>query len=45
MNNIKTMLLLVMLTLIFITAGAAMGGKNGMTIGLIFALGMNLFSY
>jgi heat shock protein HtpX len=45
MNNIKTMLLLVMLTLIFITAGAAMGGRNGMTIGLIFALGMNLFSY
>lgn len=45
MNNIKTMLLLVMLTLIFVTAGAAMGGKNGMTIGLIFALGMNLFSY
>ncbi len=45
MNNIKTMLLLVMLTLIFITAGAAMGGKNGMTIGLIFALGINLFSY
>ena len=45
MNNIKTMLLLVMLTLIFITAGAAMSGKNGMTIGLIFALGMNLFSY
>jgi heat shock protein HtpX len=45
MNNIKTMLLLVMLTLIFITAGAAMGGKNGMTIGLIFAFGLNLFSY
>lgn len=45
MNNIKTMLLLVMLTLIFVTAGAAMGGKNGMTIGLVFALGMNLFSY
>jgi heat shock protein HtpX len=45
MNNIKTMLLLVMLTLIFVTAGAAMGGKNGMTIGLIFALGINLFSY
>ncbi|MFA4919004.1 MAG: zinc metalloprotease HtpX [Thermodesulfovibrionales bacterium] len=45
MNNIKTMLLLVMLTLIFVTAGAAMGGKNGMTIGLIFALGMNLFTY
>ncbi len=38
-------MLLVMLTLIFITAGAAMGGKNGMTIGLIIALGMNLFSY
>ena len=45
MNNIKTMLLLVTLTLIFIAAGGAMGGRHGMTIGLIFALGMNVFTY
>jgi heat shock protein HtpX len=45
MNNIKTLFLLVTLTLILIWAGAAMGGKQGMTIALIFALGMNLFAY
>jgi heat shock protein HtpX len=44
-NNIKTLFLLVTLTLILIWAGAAMGGKQGMTIALIFALGMNLFAY
>jgi len=33
------------LTLILIWAGAAMGGKQGMTIAFIFALGMNLFAY
>jgi len=45
MNNIKTMVLLVALTLILVWAGAAMGGKQGMTIAFIFALGMNLFAY
>jgi len=45
MNNIKTLFLLVTLTLILIWAGAAMGGKQGMTIAFIFALGMNLFAY
>ena len=45
MNNIKTMFLLVTLTLVLIWAGAAMGGKQGMTIALIFALGMNFFAY
>lgn len=45
MNNIKTLFLLVTLTLILIWAGAALGGKQGMTIALIFALGMNLFAY
>jgi heat shock protein HtpX len=44
-NNIKTLFLLVTLTLILIWAGAAMAGKQGMTIALIFALGMNLFAY
>jgi len=45
MNNIKTLFLLVTLTLILIWAGAAMGGRQGMTIAFIFALGMNFFAY
>ena len=45
MNNIKTLVLLVTLTLILVWAGGAMGGKQGMTIALIFALGMNFFAY
>ncbi|MDI6743939.1 MAG: zinc metalloprotease HtpX [Thermodesulfovibrionales bacterium] len=45
MNNIKTLFLLVALTLILVWAGGAFGGKQGMTIALIFALGMNLFAY
>ena len=45
MNSIKTMVLLVALTLILVWAGAAMGGKQGMTIAFIFAVGMNLFAY
>lgn len=45
MNNIKTALLLVSLTLVLVWAGAAIGGKQGMTIAFIFALGMNVFSY
>jgi heat shock protein HtpX len=45
MNNIKTMVLLVALTLILIWAGGAIGGKQGMTIALIFALTMNFVTY
>ncbi len=45
MNNLKTMVLLVFLTLILVWAGAAFGGKQGMTIALIFAFGMNFFAY
>lgn len=45
MNNIKTTFLLVTLTLILVWAGGAFGGKHGMTIALIIALGMNLFAY
>ena len=41
----KTMVLLTALTLILVWAGGAMGGKQGMTIALIFAIGMNFFSY
>ena len=45
MNNIKTLVLLVSLTLILVWAGGAMGGKQGMTMALIFALAMNFFAY
>jgi len=45
MNQIKTMMLLVVLTLILVWAGAAFGGKQGMTMALIFAVGMNFFAY
>jgi heat shock protein HtpX len=45
MNNLKTMVLLVLLTLILVWAGAAFGGRQGMTIALIFAVGMNFFAY
>lgn len=45
MNQIKTMALLVMLTLVLVWAGAAFGGRQGMTMALIFALGMNFFAY
>ncbi|MDP1758552.1 MAG: protease HtpX, partial [Thermodesulfovibrionales bacterium] len=45
MNNIKTLFLLVTLTLVLVWAGGAFGGKNGMTIALIIALGLNLFAY
>ncbi len=45
MNNIKTLFLLVTLTLILIWAGGALGGKQGMTIALVLAIGMNFFAY
>ncbi|MFZ5907247.1 MAG: zinc metalloprotease HtpX [Nitrospirota bacterium] len=45
MNTIKTMVLLVTLTLILVWAGGALGGRQGMTFALIFALGINFVSY
>ena len=45
MNMLKTMLLMTGLTLVLLWAGNAMGGRSGMTIALIFALAMNVFSY
>lgn len=44
-NNIKTTFLLVLLTLIFVWAGAAFGGRQGMTMAFMFAIIMNLFAY
>lgn len=45
MNTVKTLFLLVTLTLILVWAGASLGGKQGMTVALIIALGMNFFAY
>jgi heat shock protein HtpX len=44
-NQLKTGLLLGVLTALIIMFGSALGGGNGMMIAFIFALGMNLFSY
>jgi heat shock protein HtpX len=45
MNAMKTALLMGVLTLMLVAAGGALGGRGGMTIALIFAFGMNFFSY
>jgi heat shock protein HtpX len=45
MNTLKTMTLMIGLTLILVWAGAALGGKSGMTMALMFALIMNAFAY
>jgi len=44
-NQIKTILLLGILTALFLVIGALIGGKIGLFIGLIFAFGTNFFSY
>ena len=44
-NQLKTAVLLGVLTALIIVFGSALGGQNGMMIACIFALGMNLFSY
>ncbi len=45
MNQFKTFLLMAVLTVIFVMLGKLFGGKGGMVIAFIIALGMNLFSY
>ncbi len=45
MNNLKTMVLMVTLTLMLVCIGALLGGKSGMTIALVIAFGMNFFTY
>jgi heat shock protein HtpX len=44
-NNLKTMMLLVTLTLILVWGGAAIGGQQGMLTALILAGVMNFVSY
>jgi heat shock protein HtpX len=45
MNGLKTMVLMVSLTMLLVWAGAALGGKSGMTMALGFALVMNVITY
>ncbi|MEJ5377674.1 MAG: zinc metalloprotease HtpX [bacterium] len=45
MNGLKTMVLMVTLTLMLVGFGALLGGRSGMTIALIMAFAMNFFSY
>ncbi len=45
MHTLKTMVLMVFLTVFFIFVGSLIGGKQGATFALIIALGMNFFAY
>lgn len=45
MNHLKTYILLAGLTALFMAAGFMLGGPTGMLIALIFAVGLNAFSY
>mgnify|MGYP001058085077 FL=1 len=45
MNMIRTAMLLAFLTALFMGVGYLIGGSGGMTIALLIATGMNLFSY
>ena len=44
-NQIRTTILLAVMTALIIWVGQLMGGRQGMIIALIFAAGMNFFSY
>ena len=44
-NQIRTTILLAVLTALIIWAGQMLGGRQGMIIALFFAAGMNFFSY
>lgn len=45
MNGLKTMVLMVTLTLMLVFFGGLVGGRTGMTFALIMAFGMNFISY
>ena len=45
MNIFKTAMLMVMLTLLLVFGGAALGGRQGMTMALLFAFLMNFITY
>jgi heat shock protein HtpX len=45
MNGLKTMVLMVTLTLMLVAIGSILGGKSGMTSALIMAFGINFVTY
>ncbi len=45
MNLLRTFLLLAAMTALFMIVGYAIGGQGGMIIALLFAAGMNVFSW
>lgn len=45
MNGLKTMMLMLVLTLILVAAGGMIGGRSGMTFALVMAFGMNFLAY
>lgn len=44
-NTTKTVFFMTALTILFMFVGSIIGGRNGMMIAFIFAVGMNFFSY
>jgi heat shock protein HtpX len=44
-NLLKTAVLMAAITALFMTIGRLLGGQQGMVLALVFALGMNFFSY
>ncbi len=45
MNNIKTVMLMVLMAVIMMLIGGLVGGRTGLTIMLFFSIAMNLHSY
>lgn len=45
MNYMRTAVLLAGMTALFLVVGAALGGRGGMMMALIFAVGANVFAY
>lgn len=45
MNMMRTAILIAVLTALFVAVGALLGGKTGMMIALVFAIGTNFFAY
>ena len=44
-NLLKTAVLMAAITALFMAIGSLLGGRQGMMLALIVALGMNFFSY
>ena len=44
-NLVKTAILMAAITALFMAVGAMIGGRTGMLIALLVAVGMNFFSY